>query len=141
VTRHADDIGGPRRQRPAVTADLAFWWDGLSQRELRIQRCLACGAVRHPPQIRCPACGSLDSGWTVATGTGTVHSKVVYHYPLLPDTEYPYVVGLVDLAEGVRVVLPILEDNPSLGMGDAVIVEWTTDNDGLGWPFARRSEP
>jgi uncharacterized OB-fold protein len=133
-----DGLRGPARRRPAVTADLAFWWDGLADRELRIQRCAACGDLRHPPLIRCPACGSLESDWTVADGAGTVHSKVVYHYPLLPDTRYPYTVGLVDLREGVRVVIPLREDDAPLGIGDPVVVDWTTDEDGGGWPFGRR---
>lgn len=37
-----------------------------------------------------------------ATGEGTVHSYVVMHHPPFPAFDPPYVVGLIQLAEGVR---------------------------------------
>lgn len=35
-----------------------------------------------------------------ATGEGTVHSYVVMHHPPFPAFDPPYVVGLIQLAEG-----------------------------------------
>ena len=48
--------------RPMVNRDTAFFWEGTPAGELRIQRCNACGALRHPPGPACPACDALDRG-------------------------------------------------------------------------------
>jgi len=90
---------------PLITPDTAFFWDGTAAGELRIQRCAACGALRHPPGPMCPACGAAsDSGYTVAAGAGEVFSYVVHHHPPVPGKRLPMVVALVQLPEGVRIL-------------------------------------
>ena len=91
--------------RPQVTPDTAFFWAGTAAGELRIQRCGACGALRHPPGPMCPACGTAsDGGHIVVAGTGEVFSYVVHHHPPVPGKQLPMVVALVQLPEGVRMV-------------------------------------
>jgi uncharacterized OB-fold protein len=91
--------------RPLVTPDTAFFWAGTAAGELRIQRCAACGARRHPPGPMCPACGEpSDGGYVVAAGAGEVFSYVVHHHPPVPGKKLPLVVALVQLPEGVRMV-------------------------------------
>jgi uncharacterized protein len=91
--------------RPQVTPDTAFFWAGTLARELRIQRCPSCGALRHPPGPMCPACGTPgDGSYVVAAGTGEVFSYVVHHHPPVPGKKLPLVVALVQLPEGVRMV-------------------------------------
>ena len=68
--------------------------------ELRIQRCGACGALRHPPGPICPACGAGRPGYVVAAGTGEVYSYVVHHHPPVPGRQLPIVVALVAAARG-----------------------------------------
>jgi uncharacterized OB-fold protein len=92
------------RPRPARTRDTDFWWDGLAAGELRIQKCLACARLQHPPEPLCQTCGSDRLGWTVACGLGRVFSFVVYHEPRIRDWTYPYVVAVVALDEGTRVI-------------------------------------
>jgi hypothetical protein len=99
---------------PLVTPDTAFFWDGTAVGELRIQRCAACGALRHPPGPMCPACGQASTagaaglaggeGYAVAAGTGEVFSYVVHHHPPVPGKRLPMVVALVQLPEGVRIL-------------------------------------
>ncbi|HEX9063540.1 MAG TPA: OB-fold domain-containing protein [Streptosporangiaceae bacterium] len=90
--------------RPVTTQDTAFFWDGLAAGELRIQRCPACGALRHPPGPMCPRCGAAEPGYQVAAGTGTVFSYVVHHHPPVPGKTLPLVIALAELDEGVRVL-------------------------------------
>jgi uncharacterized protein len=95
--------------RPVVSQDTAFFWDGVAAGELRIQRCAGCGTLRHPPGPMCPQCGAPQSGepgpgYVVATGTGEVFSYVVHHHPQVPGRRAPFVVALVELTEGVRVL-------------------------------------
>jgi len=90
---------------PLVTPDTAFFWAGTAAGELRIQRCAACGALRHPPGPMCPACGQASDGsYVVAAGTGQVFSYVVHHHPPVPGKRLPMVVALVQLPEGVRIL-------------------------------------
>ena len=44
-------------------ADDARFWAALADGELRIQRCTACAAFRHPPRPVCAQCGSRESEW------------------------------------------------------------------------------
>ncbi|HZM77648.1 MAG TPA: OB-fold domain-containing protein [Candidatus Limnocylindrales bacterium] len=90
--------------RPVVTDDNAFFWEGTGSGELRIQKCLQCGRLRHPPGPMCPACGSGSLSYAVAKGEGTVFSYVVHHHPAVPGRELPFIVVLVELTEGVRMV-------------------------------------
>jgi len=57
----------------------------------------------------CPFCQTTETEWIDASGRGTVYSWVVATHPVhasLVD-QVPYVVGLVELEEGVRVVANI----------------------------------
>ena len=69
-----------------------------------IQRCVACGTLRHPPLPACGHCGSLEWDTVEASGRGTLYSYVVVHYPQVRAFEYPLAIGLVELEEGTRVV-------------------------------------
>jgi len=98
--------------RPSVSPDTAFFWEGLRQRELRIQRCSSCSTLRHPPRPMCPHCNSLDWDIVVASGRGTLHSFVMPLHPQFPFMDYPYIVALVDLDEGVRLVSNLIDIAP-----------------------------
>jgi len=92
------------RPRPARTPDTAPWWTGLDAGELLIQRCVHCGQLQHPPEPVCLACRGFDLSWIRSAGRGSVYSFVVYHEPRLPGFDYPYVVAVVELDEGVRLI-------------------------------------
>ncbi|GAA4588884.1 putative OB-fold protein [Actinoplanes octamycinicus] len=115
--RPGTPAAAPRAEplRPAAGPDTAFFWAGIEAGELRIQSCLECGALRHPPGPACPACGALKPSYVVAAGTGTIHSYVVHHHPPLPGRRSPVTVALVDLDEGVRMVAELRGMRPSIG--------------------------
>ncbi|MGI9592828.1 MAG: Zn-ribbon domain-containing OB-fold protein, partial [Myxococcota bacterium] len=92
------------RPRPGITHDGQFWWDGMQQGKLLIQRCVGCRALRHPPGPMCPKCQSLEWDTVEASGRGRVYSFVVFHHPPIPGFEYPNVIALIELEEGVRLV-------------------------------------
>ena len=107
--------------RPMVNRDSAYFWEGTQKGELRIQSCNACGVLRHPPGPACPACGALDRGYVVASGLGTVFSYVVHRHPPVPGKELPIVIALVDLDEGFRMMLNVLDSPPAeLAIGSRV---------------------
>ena len=133
---------GTRAPAP-VGRDNAFFWEGVQQRELRVQRCGGCGVLRHPPQPLCDRCGSTDQGWVVASGRGTVHSCVTHHYPPLPGVELPHVVLLVELEEGVRLISELTPgaDRDAVRIGAPVRLEFATVPGGDLRPTFRVVEP
>lgn len=96
------------RPRPVVNRDNAGFWEGVSGHRLLIQRCGGCGTLRFPWLPGCNACGSAEWDTVAASGEGTVYSYVVMHHPPFPAFDPPYAVGLVELAEGVRIVSNIV---------------------------------
>ncbi|MEV0260403.1 OB-fold domain-containing protein [Streptomyces sp. NPDC050617] len=92
------------RPRPVVNRDNAGFWEGVADGKLLIQRCDACATPRFPWLPGCGSCGSPR--WTPfeASGAGTVFSYVVMHHPPFPAFDPPYAVGLIELAEGVRMI-------------------------------------
>jgi uncharacterized protein len=93
----------PRVVPPVTDDDNRFFWQGVSDGRLLVQRCASCGALRHPPGPMCPRCQTLEWDTVEASGRGTVYSYVLSHHPTEPDAE-PRLVVLVDLEEGVRLV-------------------------------------
>lgn len=125
--------------RPMVNRDSAYFWEGTSQGELRIQKCNACGALRHPPGPACPDCGALDRGHVVASGRGTVYSYIVHRHPPVPGKELPIVIALIDLDEGVRMVgevSDVADDEIEIGM--ALQVDFNKVDDDLTMPIWRK---
>ncbi|HEX4360344.1 MAG TPA: bifunctional MaoC family dehydratase N-terminal/OB-fold nucleic acid binding domain-containing protein [Pseudonocardia sp.] len=90
--------------RPTVNRDTEYFWTGLAAGELRVWRCGACGLLRHPPGPMCPRCGATRPEYLVASGLGTIYSFVVHHHPPVPGRALPFMIALVELAEGVRVM-------------------------------------
>jgi uncharacterized protein len=128
--------------RPVISRDTAFFWDGTSAGELRIQRCGGCGALRHPPGPMCPACGAAKPEHVVAAGTGEVYSYVVQHHPPIPGRKLPIVVALVQLPEGVRMVGELLGVSPErLRIGLPVRAEFVRVDDTLTLPAWREDSP
>jgi uncharacterized protein len=128
--------------RPAVSPDTEFFWAGTRAGELRIQRCGACGALRHPPGPACLSCGATrNQGYQVAAGTGTVYSYVVHRHPPVPGKELPIVIALVELAEGVRVMAELTGIKPGdVRIGLPVRIRFIRIDDDLVLPGWRPDE-
>jgi uncharacterized OB-fold protein/acyl dehydratase len=127
--------------RPVVSPDTSFFWAGTAAGELRIQRCGACGALRHPPGPMCPACGAARPEYAVAAGTGEVYSYVVHHHPPVPGRTLPIVIALVALPEGVRMVGELRGVPPDrVAIGLPVTVDFVRVDDELTLP-AWREDP
>jgi uncharacterized OB-fold protein len=101
------------RLAPTTTLDTQFFWDALRERRLLIQRCTGCGALRHPPRPMCPGCNDLGWDTIESSGRGTVYSFVMPLHPQFPWFEYPYVVALVELEEGTRIVSNVCDVAPA----------------------------
>lgn len=97
----AEDLA--KRVRPTVSKDTEFFWAGTKLGELRIQQ-RPDGSLQHPPVPALWKDHTEQSDYVVASGRGTVFSFVVHHAPKVPGRQVPYVVALVELEEGVRML-------------------------------------
>jgi uncharacterized protein len=131
--------------RPMVSQDSQFFWDGTKAGELRIQQ-VADGTLRHPPIPAIWKDKSETTDYVVATGKGTVFSFVVHHAPKVPGRTLPFVVALIELEEGVRMLGELRGVEPSaVEIGLEVEVEFVRIDDGLtipAWrPLSRTETP
>lgn len=95
---------------PTPNADSRPYWDAAQQGRLAVQHCTACGTVQAVPRGCCGACQSPALEWRDSALRGMVASFSVVHRG--PTTAFrdatPYVLALVDIAGGVRLLLNII---------------------------------
>ena len=129
------------RPRPVMTRDTSFFWEGAQKRHLLIQRCGACHTVRHPPTAACAECGKLEWDMIESSGVGEVYSYTVVHSPVVEPFQSPYVVALVALEEGVRLISEVIGSPPeSLHIGMPVLLDWLECDEDLTLPVFRSTD-
>lgn len=110
------------------------FWEATSRHELVLQRC-ACGHYQHYPRPVCMSCGGDELSFVTASGAGRVYAhSTVYRAPT-PGLEPPYVVALVDLEEGPRMLSRLVGDTSALRCGTAVQVRFEPLADGRALPL------
>lgn len=125
---------------PTPSSDTAWYWEATLRHELLVQRCGGCGAIRHPPSPGCAACGCLDWSTVRAATRGQVHSFIVPRYPEFRLFRYPYVVAVVELADGVRVVANLRDVAPETVSNGMLVDLFFEDYDGFSLPQFRPAE-
>ena len=97
----------PPPPRPEPPPEHEPYWQGLREHRLMIQRCTACGTLRHYPRPVCPACYAMDYDWAEVAPRGTVHTWNVSHHPFHPGFKraVPYATVTVDLEAGWAMLL------------------------------------
>jgi uncharacterized protein len=138
----APEVDAPLRPRPALTQDIAFFFDAAQQGTLLIQRCAQCGLLRHPPRPACASCGSFEWDTVASSGRGTVYSFVVVHHPQIPGFDYPLPIAVVELEEGTRLVADLIGvDTGDVRIGMPVVAEMVAVDDELTIPMFRPASP
>jgi uncharacterized OB-fold protein len=132
-----DDMPAPGANRETLP-----WWQAAAAHRLVVQRCNACGHMRHPPGPTCPACRSFDLGWQELSGRGTVYTYTVVHRAFVPSLapRLPYVVIVVELegGGGVRLASNLVDVEPAqVRIGMPVEVAWEDMGAGLALPRFR----
>ena len=92
----------PKLHDPALYTEAA---DGLA---LAGQRCRDCGKVAFPRKRVCPECFGENLDGQNLSRTGVLHTFTRTHTGA-PHLAKPYVIGLVDVPEGIR-LLSLIED-------------------------------
>ncbi len=128
---------------PEVTELTRPYWNGAAAGALMLQRCVACGAYRHPPTVVCGACGAWETSWVPASGGGVIYSYTVVVHPVHRAVErlVPYNVVLVELDEGVRVVSTVVDAAPdALAIGRRVTAVFERLTPDIGLPKFRLAD-
>lgn len=99
------------RQVPVIYPETQFYWDGAKAGKLLLNRCTPCERAYFPPRRFCPRCGSRDVSVMSASGRGRLYSYIINALPA-PGYEPPFVVAVVELDEGVRMVSNIVDCPP-----------------------------
>lgn len=125
-----------KRPLPTPDAETAPYWAGAAEGKLLIQRCGACGRHRFYPRLLCPHCMSDATDWVEASGRGEVYSfTVVQRAAAAFKEKLPFVVVIVELEEGVRMMSELLTDDPDgVRIGQAVSVTFEKASDEITLP-------
>ena len=133
MTPRGESPGRTRLEAPVTEASAAFW-EATRERRLLLPWCVDCGRAFWFPREVCPRCLGSAIEWRPASGRGQVYAATVEHRPaLLPDVfgEQPYVIALVELDEGVRMLTNVVGCPPAdVAVGLAVEVTWEPMSDG-----------
>ncbi len=117
---------------PRPYQDTAPYWDAAREHRFVLQRCTECGEHQFYPRGVCSHCLSSDLEWLEASGKGTVYSFSVNHrapHPGFAD-KLPFVLAIVELAEGPRMMTNIVDCDPetvAIGMEVEVVFDDITE--------------
>lgn len=120
---------------PSPTAETLPFWQACAEGRLVFQHCATCGHAQFPPRSRCLGCDAPGPGWRESARLGTVHTfTVVERAPSAAFRgDLPYAIALVDLDEGVRMMMNVRGTLDGLAIGRRVRVV-LEPNDGP-WPL------
>jgi uncharacterized OB-fold protein len=125
------------RAQPPVTPTTQPFWDATRDRQLVLQWCLTDDHPIFFPREVCPVTLDANFEWRPASGLGTVYSFTVENRPQNPGMRSmaPYVVALIDLDEGVRLLSNVVGCAPeAVAVGMEVQVTWEPLDDGRHLP-------
>jgi uncharacterized protein len=109
------------------------FWEGTRSRTFLLPWCTVCEKAFWYPRAACPGCLSAEIEWRPASGLGAVYAFSVQYNPALPEfkDQVPYVVALVELDEGVRLMTNIVGIDPGeVAVGQRVALTWEPVDDG-----------
>jgi len=124
---------------PQITEETRPFWDWCKEGVLKLQRCSDCSEFRFPPSVACPNCSSMNFSWEPVSGTGSIFSFVTFQrlYHKAFASLLPYMVAVVELSEGPRVVsrLTGVKETDVVKCGTQVKVRFEQLSDDLVLPL------
>ncbi len=133
----------PQKIQPKPTAVSAPYFEACRDGELRLQQCVSCGLHQFYPRIICSHCGADDLRWQAVSGRGRIASYTVVRRGVSAAYDAPYIVVLIDLAEGPRMMSQIVHidaDDARLRIGASVCVEFQAWSEEIDLPVFRLLE-
>ncbi len=113
---------------PSPIGEERRFFDECQQDRLMLQWCGECSTHVFYPRTLCPKCWSSDLEWVEAGGRGHVFTFTVQERgPGGPAA--PYVIAIIELEEGVRMMSRVITDSNAVEIGQPVRVAFATIND------------
>ena len=126
------------RFEPPVSPAAEPFWEATREQRLVLQWCTDCAAPVHYPREVCPKCLGRALEFRPASGRGVVYAASVHPKPSNPTMadRVPYVVALVELEEGVRLMTNVVGCDPeTVAVGLPVKITWEALSDGRHLPL------
>jgi uncharacterized protein len=117
---------------PVITDTNKPFYDAVAEGRLAANKCNECAHTFLPPANYCPKCLSNQVDWATLSGEASIYSWVEYHraYHEAFKDKIPYVVAIVQLKEGPRMISNIIDyDTECLKVGMPIQAVFTS---GLG---------
>lgn len=114
------------RPLPAPTPTSQPFWDGARKKKLMLQYDPKARAYQFWPRACSIHTGRRNLEWRKASGKGEIYSFTVTHVPAAGfEDQAPYVVALVELDEGVRMIGNLINIAPEeVEIGMPVRIAW-----------------
>jgi len=127
---------------PAPDVLTQFFWDGLEQGELRIQRCARCRKYIHYPKPICRFCASRELAGEAVSGRASLYSWTIAVQAFHPfwAPRVPFTLATVELVEqpGLMFVSQIVDcEESELQIGMSLTLVFENLGPGLTLPFFR----
>jgi uncharacterized OB-fold protein len=100
----------PMKPVPRPAPESEPYWKAAHEHRLEVPQCDDCGHHWFPPSRTCPHCLSPNLHWQQVCGRGKVFSFVIYdrvYHPSFAE-DVPYVVALIELEEGPRLISNVI---------------------------------
>jgi len=102
----------PQPPLPQPDALTAPFWEACRRGALEVLACEECGHHFLPPGPCCPHCWSRRFAPREVSGHGRVESFAIYRRTYHPGMPAPYVVALIELDEGPRLISNVVRCAP-----------------------------
>lgn len=125
------------RPRPVIDETNARYWESARAHALELPRCTECSHMFYPPRDQCPRCLGGSIRWERVSGNATLFTWNVVHqiyYEAFRELA-PYVVAVVELEEGPRLITNMLRhSSEGLHVGLNVTLDYLDVDDELTLP-------
>lgn len=113
---------GARPLKPRLSEASITFWMSLANGEFTVSCCSACKELQFPPRYHCSFCGKKEKAWNTLSGRATVYSSTTVHAaPELFSEQAPYIVVVLDLEEGIRLLARWIGEEPTCGQAARLV--------------------
>jgi uncharacterized OB-fold protein len=133
-------LTSPSRPLPLLSQEALPFWEGCLKDQLLLQHCCDCGAINWLPKSFCARCSSDRLTWKEASGDGVLESFSIVYRPMNEAwaSQVPYILALVWLKEGIRMVTRLEMEKGRIPTIDGPVRVYFVDiGDGFKAPFWR----